>query len=498
MSSDGRLTIPVFPRRLTESELTAAAEAKTPLSSAAEQGKAAPFLPLEIVREIIRHATDTFPAPYSIHYPSPSTSRSLPPPSPHPRFPYSSYAFQEDREIDRKLHALSMKIKLSVSLVSRAWREVAVEFLFNSVRIHYVGQIALLWRAFEGDAKRRGDQASKDTIAHPGSAQWWIRELWIDCEFKMKRVAQSDSTGTPPSSDLVNILVNIMQMCPNIVMYRGVGWWRRFQFPAQSLRTPAALKRILDLPVEWGDQTNGEEQDIRRSELDVLDTGRRIELCFAFEWEASFPLFSYEGTSTPYTLTLPCISAMELRSLYLLVTSKLATYDVIRLPNLVHLTLRGGDSLKYDTRKLVLPSLRSVTFGTVGLYGLEHAGKGPESGESVISNIFKIFPEVTTIQDLSWRSGVIRRRAYTKWTDPDGAKWREFWAQAIRAVRMGPESPLPKGNDDPVPVREVSLLDWRGKPLEAVPTNPPGSPLAGLGPDDRLLDALVSKARWLI
>ncbi|KAG8940568.1 hypothetical protein FRC00_012958, partial [Tulasnella sp. 408] len=363
--------LPQTSQRLTDSELTAATEANNPLPSATGQGHTVPLLPLEIVREIIRHATDTFPAPYSIHYPSPSTPQSLSSPSPHPRFPYSSYAFQEDREIDRKLHALSMKIKLAVSLVSRTWREVAVEFLFNSVRIHYFGQIALLWRAFEGDAKRRGDQASKDTIAQPGSAPWWIRELWIDCEFKMKRVAQSDSTGTPPSFNLVNIL----QMCPNIVVYRGVGWWRRFQFPALSLRRPAALKRILDLPVEWGDQTNGEQQEIQRSELDVLDTGRRIELCLAFEWEASFPLFSYDATSTPRTLTLPCISSMELRSLYLLVTTNLATYDVIRLPNLVHLTLRGGDSLKYDTRRLVLPSLRSVTFGVVNMRPLRFQGE---------------------------------------------------------------------------------------------------------------------------
>ncbi|KIO25725.1 hypothetical protein M407DRAFT_244003, partial [Tulasnella calospora MUT 4182] len=228
----------------------------------------------------------------------------------------------------------------------------------------------------------------------------------------------------------------------------------------------------------------------------------------------------------------------------------LRNYSKIQLPNLAHLSLRRVDSFKYAEARLVLPSLRSVTWGsdtrrplafyeesflasflgkhglaleeltvlpkprsgylkrldqlcpilhtfrthyqeppgstissvrTVGLYGLEHAGRDSESGESVVSSIIKVFPNVTTIQDLSWRSSVIRRRAYTNWTDPEGAKRRKFWTQVILAVRRGSQPPQPMESDEHFPVREVALLDWRGKPVEAVPTKPPGGEREMLG-----------------
>ncbi|KAG8892157.1 hypothetical protein FRC00_012559, partial [Tulasnella sp. 408] len=234
--------------RLTESEL-AATQVTTHLSSAAGQGHGVPFIPPEIVREIIRHATDTFPAPFSIHYPIPSASQPLsPPPPPHPRFPHSSYAFGEDKDIDRKLHALSMKIKLSVSCVSGTWRDVAAEFLFNSIRIHDSKQLPLLWRAFEGDARRRGQEASKETVAPLGSAAWWIRELWIDLE-KIKDTAQSKLTEF--------CLAGLLKICPNVVVYRGLG--ERSQFPFSSLsERKAALKQVLGLPDEQARETDGE------------------------------------------------------------------------------------------------------------------------------------------------------------------------------------------------------------------------------------------------
>ncbi|KIO15630.1 hypothetical protein M407DRAFT_247180, partial [Tulasnella calospora MUT 4182] len=151
----------------------------------------------------------------------------------------------------------------------------------------------------------------------------------------------------------------------------------------------------------------------------------------------------------------------------------------------------------FRTHYLELPGSTVPSVRTVGIYGLEHAGRDSESGESVISSMFKVFPNVTTIQDLSWRSDVIRRRAYTNWTDPEGAKRREFWTQVNLAVQRRSQSPQPMETGEQFPVREVALLDWRGKPVEAVPTKPPAGQHAMLDPDDQLLDALVSRARHL-
>ncbi|KAG8951353.1 hypothetical protein FRC00_007276, partial [Tulasnella sp. 408] len=539
--------------RLPESELAAATHTTTHLASTAAQGVPAPFLPAEIVREIIRHATDTFPAPYSIHHPSPSSSQSLLQSS-HLHFPYSSNAFDVDREINRKLHALSMKVKLSVSRVSREWRNVAVEFLFNSIRIHESRQIPLLWYAFEGDAKRRGEQASKTTIARPGSALWWVRELWIDLG-KVKRRTRINPPEDLPSFDLLDLL----KVCPNIVVYRGPGTWK---LSYRSLRDDAVLKQVLGQPGEWA----GEAHGIQGSELNDPAIGRRLELCYMFGSQLNAAHYGDLPKPKPQIITLPCISSLELRTFYFSGDNSMA-HDAIRLPNLVHLALQGGHSLQYATTRLVLPSLRSVTFRpvvaepvrfqeehplgaflekhglaleeitvlepsysgylrgldqlcpilqtvrihytvlpsstipsvrNVGLYGLEHGGRDPKSGKNLIANIFKVFPEVTTIQDLSWRSSVIRRRAYANWKDPDGAKWREFWTLVIRAVQKGSRSLLPMGSGEHFLVGEVALLDWRGKTVEAVPTMSPESQHTMLGPDDRLLDALVSGARCLI
>ncbi|KAG9046786.1 hypothetical protein FS837_003658 [Tulasnella sp. UAMH 9824] len=260
--------------RLTECELAAATQATTHLSSVTGQGRDVPFIPPEIVREIIRHATDTFPAPLSIHYSIPSASQPLsPPPSSYPHFPYWSCAFREDGDVDRKLHALSMKIKLSVSRVPRTWRDVAAEFLFNSIRIHDSKQLPLLWHAFEGDARRRGQAANKEIMAPLGSAPWWIRELWIDFE-KIKHIARYD----PKKFGLADLL----KICPNIVVYRGLGTWKQFPFSPPPKHT-ASLKQVLGLPDQQEHETDGEVQGIQGSEFGVHGTRRGIELCFAFE-----------------------------------------------------------------------------------------------------------------------------------------------------------------------------------------------------------------------
>ncbi|KAG8907323.1 hypothetical protein FRC01_007727, partial [Tulasnella sp. 417] len=394
-----------------------------------------------------------------------------------------------------------MKIKLAVSLVSRAWQNVAVEFLFNSIRISDWKKAPLLRRAIEADARRRGGGASKETIARPGSAAWWIRELWIDFEM-MKYFGENVPTEFT--------LTDLIKMCPNILVFRGRGrligsWWM-----AQDMHM-APVEQVLDLSTGSAGRLPDEGHEVQGSDFDGPDTGRQVELDGAFGWTFGVPSFIDRPPATPRTVTMPCVFSVDLESFYTLIDMNMADYNTFRLPNLVHLTLRGAGSVRCATTSLILPSLRSVTFGvndrtlpiygvnprlpdflekhglglvemtvlersylghlrrldrfcpilrtfrthyqslpgssvpsvrTVGLYGLEHAGRGSESGETVISNIFRAFPEVHTIQDLGWRSGVIRRRAYVSWTDPEGAKRREFWAQILRTVRRGDGSPL--------------------------------------------------------
>ncbi|KAG8980433.1 hypothetical protein FRC05_006065 [Tulasnella sp. 425] len=529
--------------RLSEFELTVAARAAARLSSSRRQSNVTPFLPPEIVREIILYATNTFPAPCSIHCPNTSSLSLLPP---QPPFPYSGYWFEEDVEIDRKLHALSMRIKLSVSRVSRMWRDVAVEFLFNSIRIHNSKQLSLLWYAFECDASRRGQVAAKGAVAQPGAAPWWIREVWIDLD-KFKLVVQPKSEEPLPSFDLADLL----GMCPNIVVYRGFGRWEDPQFPLLP-KNRTILRQILGLPVEEEVVPEGQEQEVQGSELNIPDTGRRIKLLFVDGIRPFLSLFNRrEIPPSGPVATVPSVYSMALHSLITpLIFSRKNNDAPIRLPNLTHLSIRGLDSLQQATRELDMPSLRSLTYRTnrvafrppylkwflqkhglpleelvllegpgreqlerldqlcpilqtfqahydslplstlpsvrtVGLYGLERAAANFKSGEIVVFNIFMAFPNVTTIQDMSWRSAVVRRRAFTYWRDPEGAKHRRFWTQMLRTMQVGHRKP----------VQEVTFLDWKGKVIDGVPTSPPEDPCPVLGPDDELMDALVSGTR---
>ncbi|KAG9046788.1 hypothetical protein FS837_003660 [Tulasnella sp. UAMH 9824] len=308
-------------RRLTEFELAEVTRPTTSPSPTTGQGKIAPFLPLEIVREIIRHATDTFPAPSSIHHPSPSTLQTLSPPQ-YSHFPYSSHSFEEDREVHRKLHALSMRIKLSVSRVSRQWRDVAVEFLFNSVRIHDSIQIALLWHALEGDAKRRGEQASKENVARPGIAPWWIRELWIDLRPEKvgkadPRVARNDSLKDLPSFDLFDLL----KICPNIVVYRVPGnRTRGYQEPDR------VIGRVLGHPGE----RRGEAHDAQRDEHNVPAICHQLELWWVHDYVLHSARYGDPPISRPHILTLLRISSLDLGRMYLSDFNGTA-HDAIRL-----------------------------------------------------------------------------------------------------------------------------------------------------------------------
>ncbi|KAG9004783.1 hypothetical protein FRB90_010739 [Tulasnella sp. 427] len=542
--------------RLTDAEQ--ATQDPGRFSTSKPPGQPAPFIPPEIVRDIILYATDTFPAPASLHYPSPSASQTQNPasqssPASSP-FPYASCDFEDDSETDRKLHAISMRVKVAVSHVSKMWRDLATEFLFNSIRIHNSKQIPLLWLAFESDAKRRGEEVKKGCAAQPGTAPWWVREVWVDLD-KFQHIV---SEGTLPLFDLMDFL----KMCPNIIVYRGFGRWREFQFQG-LLKYGAVLKQILDLPVVERDT---KAQVAEETELVVPDTRRRIELDLIDDCEPFFPLFSdrQRSVSTPLTITIPSITVMELRGLLIPRFTHSLEAVTVQLPNLTHLSILGADALKYATSKLTLPSLRSLTYATrrqpdaddephlerflekhgltleeltvldrpcsknfrrlhqlcpiletlrahyvelptsttaasrsvrtVGLYGLEHVvhetRPNATFGEGLIHGVLNAFPEVGTVQDMSWRSGVIRQRAFTNWRDPEGERYREFWDKLLCAVKKGSSE-----SAGLVANRKVTFLDWRGREVVTVPTGAPADRSVTPNPDDRLMDALVSRMR---
>ncbi|KAG8980432.1 hypothetical protein FRC05_006064 [Tulasnella sp. 425] len=438
-----------------------------------------------------------------------------------------------------------MRIKLSVSCVSRTWRDVAVEFLFNSIRIHNSKQPSLLRYAFECDARRRGQVAAKGAVARPGAAPWWIREVWIDMD-KFNLVVQSKSEEPLPYFDLEDLLA----ICPNIVVYRGCGRWKDPRFPLPT--NPTLLRQFMGLPVEDEVVPEGQKQEVQGStELDIPDTGRRIKLHFVDDYRP-FLLFNRGAVpSLGPVAILPSVYSMTLHGLMTpLIFNRKYDNAPIQLPNLTHLSIKGVTSLRRATFELDLPSLQSLTYHTtkgtfrppyleeflekhglsleelvllegpgpehlerldqlcpilqtfqadyddlplstlpsvrtVGLYGLERARANSQLAERLLTGVFTTFPSITTIQDMSWRSAVIRRRAFTNWRDPEGAKHRHFWTQVLCTIQAGNRRR----------VQAVTFLDWRGKVIDAVPTNPPGDPCPVLGPDDELMNALVSGTR---
>ncbi|KAG8892386.1 hypothetical protein FRC00_012175 [Tulasnella sp. 408] len=291
-----------------------------------------------------------------------------------------------------------MRIKLSVSRVSREWRHVAVEFLFNSIRIRDSRQVALLWYAFEGDAKRRGEQASKVNAARSGTAPWWVRELWIDLREvpvfgTEKRVARTDSPEALPSFNLFDLL----KICPNILMCRVPG-----DMTSDYLEPVKVMKQVLGQLGERG----GEAHVAQSGELNVPVTGRRqVELCSVSDYALLCIHYGDPPISTPHIITLPLISSLDLRKIH---SSEfdVMTHDAIRLPNLVELALQGHNSLKYATARLILPSLQSVTLRPIVMNPLRFQEEPPL--EAFLEKHGLALQELTVLE-ISSSGGYLRR-----------------------------------------------------------------------------------------
>ncbi|KAG8989412.1 hypothetical protein FRB90_002247, partial [Tulasnella sp. 427] len=543
--------------RLTTSELELADASGTPSPT---QDRPLPSLPNEVIREIIRHATNTSPAQHTIHAAGSFDSHvpSTPP------FPYWSCCLPEDEQVHHKLYSLSMKIKRSVSLVSCTWRDLALEFLCNSIRIRSSNQLAALLRAFEADARRRGVDLTEDgsAVAAPGSAPWWVREMWIDWEVVDRKPPRYQTASA--NAKIIRNVSYLLRICSNVAVYRGIASPRAH--PLRLWINPVVFRQMLNVSLEGIDIFGA---DAQREEMQTPESDRQIGLYlenirepFSMVPRNNRPNFQIPATSSP-TFTLSNIRTMELRNIRNLGSATLEA--TIRLPGLTHLTIWGLETLKYVTANFALPELRNATFGkrgnaglgshtlpyleqflqrhglnleeltvldqwcprqpveritqfcpvfrsfgthymtlqyltapgqavlgvtTLRLYGLEDTITTHDSGDNLARNVIKAFPAVTTVHDASWRSDVIRRRAFTNWRDPQGEIYRTFWAkflltlQKLWSDRAGMDRP-----------GDLEVLDWRRRTIGPVPAEPPIDECDTMTLEDRLLDDLVSGVR---
>ncbi|KIO25720.1 hypothetical protein M407DRAFT_24987 [Tulasnella calospora MUT 4182] len=465
-----------------------------------------PPLPAEILREIIRCATDTYPSPFSIHRFTP-----LPP---FEAFPMPIL----DREMQRKLHALSMREKVAVSQVSKLWREMSKEFLFNSIRIRHIRQIWLLGRAFEEDERRMGDRSKR------GTAPRWVRELWVDMDNGRNQTNSDLEWLSKPSFS------HFLKRCPNIVVFRGLGREPFREFRANFQRS-RILEQILCRNVEEGGLSSEEPSH----------NSRRIELSLFASGDPFFPLLpppSNSGT-TPHQLVLSSVCFLELCPSFRPIEVGHPRGAVI-LPNLQHLTVSGPIPAAYAT-KLEMPHLHGITYSlefpsnpldndsflqlltkygaglkelaiphktspqvlnhvrmhctnletfsvhweqlakcppsviTVGVFGLEGVVYNGQDPSAIIAfgALVDAAPALQEVRDLSWRSGVVRKRAIRNCNSQDAPAHAHFWSEIFRAFsRAG---------------SHIRLVDWRGRVVDPVRAGE-------LDDGDRFMDEVIAPA----
>lgn len=464
-----------------------------------------PPLPAEILREILKNATDTCPSPFSIH-------RFAPLP------PLEAFSMPlTERQTQRKLHALSMREKMTVSMVSKLWREFSKEFLFNSIRIRHIRQIPQLGRAFEADERRLGGQGTH------GTAPRWVRELWIDLDY--------DTVHTP--LDLRELskfgLSDVLERCPNIVVFRGLGRGS-YQQIALKFHTGQMLGQIVHSNTKGGSSSN-----------ESPTTNRRIELSLSVPGDPFLPLLpppSNSGT-IPQQLVLSSVRFLELCSGFEPIATGHARGAII-LPNLEHLTIVGPARITYAL-KLEMPRLQGITcsldgydyppandpllqlltkygaglkelaivhktspqvlnhvrmhctnletfcvnweqvaecppsvltVGVLGLEGVVYKGQG-RAAIIAFGALVEAAPALQEVRDLSWRSSVVRKRAMRNSNSQDAPPHTQFWSEVFLVFSRARS--------------DVRLVDWRGRVVDPAREGE-------LDNDDRFMDEVVAPA----
>lgn len=504
--------------RLTEAELE---------QMRRDEAKSSPIpvapLPPELLRLIIMHATDTHPPPFSIHRSIAfSAWEKFPLPLPD----------RLDPKMRKKLHVLSMQRKLLISQVSKLWRDITVEFLYNSIRIHHAKQIPLLGIAFYADEQRKKAQGGPSQRL----AAWWVREIWMDLDL----VSPVYVPGGNPSRGEGFDLPDLFQRCPNVVAFWGFG--HRFRWMSQPglFKRGQIVKSIVTTTFVDGTAACDPPSDLR---------GPGIEISQLFDYDPFIPLFSPPTGfgRQPNYFFMHHIQSLELHISTGFRNTSHNQSATVCLPDLTHLLIRGlGGSVQYATF-LEMPNIRSLTYDAgsiyhpmdqdafqalmkrhgaklkelalvqrarqdellqiqehctnletmyihwasvslcpptvtnVGLFDLENVVYS-KSGDQVLTSLTGLLARALAlreVKDLSWRSGIIRQRAIRSRNDPAAVTYRKFWADFSMILRRG---------------ADVRLVDWRGREVDA------GCFVQGVGEDmmdedDRAIERL---ATWSI
>lgn len=441
-------------------------------------------LPPEIITEIIKLATDTFPAPFSIHRFTLNQSS-----------PFSS-ASTDDQSLERMLHSSSMTIKRTVSLVSREWNVLSTEFLFNSVRIVRKAQIRQLWDAFESRRTRLGE-----TRDGPGCAAWSVRVFWVDDEIPASGRISPELYPESPS------LLDFVGRCRRIIVFRGFGI--RVHSPllktANLLPILSGIVRSTQNPL-WSLNEKEEEEENAEHTLKALLPPEQVELEFRIDDYQEVTMFlrppdtdsldalrvlklrsngSFGGLIVKTRLCFPNLIELHLAklgALQLAVTFvmpsltkvvwdlipkdyqvDLDTFLLVHGEGLLELSLRKNpqDLRKLDRTCPHLHQLHIVFDGTrspgnyfphtslqvLGLHNLHDVLRNKYSHQLV--ELIKEFPSLRFVQDANWKSSTLRDQHLRKWDTSDSREWQKMWQEFIDVLRE----------------KKIELIDWRGQPV---------------------------------
>ncbi|KAG8910426.1 hypothetical protein FRC00_008195 [Tulasnella sp. 408] len=394
-----------------------------------------------------------------------------------------------------------MRRKVLISQVSKLWRDITVEFLFNSIRIHHGRQIPLLGMAFNADEQRKN--------AQPGSAQrvaaCWVREIWFDLGH-----LPSTSSDFPSELDIAGLF----QRCPDVVVLRGFGQKYHSKYQPGAHKNGQIIKYIV--------ATTSSPGPVAYSSLNHQE-GRKVEISRLVDYDPFIPLVPQPFESGRWFdhLYIHRLQSLELHPSARYYHNYSHTFATVCLPELTHLFIRGLWGTAQYARCLEMPSIRSLAYDaianthrptpdpfqvlmekhgaklkelallhepcqeellqvqehctnldtmythwagagfcpptvtTVGLFGLESV-VFEGSDDRVLTSLAGLIGTAVAlheVRDMSWRSGFVRQRAARSRNDPAASIHRKFWAKFVGILHSGGQ--------------EVQLVDWRGREIHA-------------------------------
>ncbi|KAG9046484.1 hypothetical protein FS837_004327 [Tulasnella sp. UAMH 9824] len=446
-------------------------------------------LPPEIITEIIKFATDTLPAPFTIHqFTLDQTS------------PFST-ASSDDQSLERTLHSGSMALKRNVSLVSRDWNILSTEFLFNSVRIVRKAQIRQLWDSFESRRRRLGEIQDG-----PRCAAWSVRVLWVDDEIPVSGRISPELYPETPS------LLDFVVRCRRIIVFRGFGVRVHSPLLKTTNLLPVLSGIVRSTENRLWSLNEGEEENAEHT-LKALMPPEQVELEFRIDDYHEMTVFlkppstdsldalkvlklrsngSFDGLSGIKTrlcfpnlveLHLAKLGALQLAVTFVMPSLTKVVWDLVPKDYKVDLDAflkaHGAALLELSLRKnpqnlrklnRTCPNLRQLDIvfdGTrspnnyfphtslqiLGLHNLHDVLHKKYSHHLV--ELIKGFPSLRVVRDASWKSSILRDQSLRNWDTSKSRQEQKMWTEFINVLRK-------KG---------IELIDWRGLPVAIRPQN---------------------------